>query len=235
MFFMDERINNSIKILKTYEPKEGYYLAFSGGKDSVVLYDLAKKSRVKFDAHYQITTADPPEVVRFIRDFYPFVAMEKPKITMWKLIPKKLMPPTRKVRYCCEKLKERGGEGRIILTGVKRSDSRNRKDRHVKVCRERGKIIINPLLDWCDDEIWSYIRNNKLPYCSLYDNGFKRLGCIGCPLASIKQREKEFRLYPKYKQVYLRAFENMLKERKRQGKKTKWKTSEEVMRWWMSQ
>ena len=77
-----------------YHP-EGYYLAFSGGKDSVVLYQLAKMAHVKFQAHYHLTTVDPPELVRFIRGEYPDVQIAYPELTMWELIVKKQMPPLR--------------------------------------------------------------------------------------------------------------------------------------------
>ena len=92
-----------------YQP-EGYYLAFSGGKDSVVIYTLAKMAGVKFEAHYHLTTVDPPELVRFIKREYPQVKVDRPELSMWELIIKKRIPPTRKVRYCCEALKEQGAK-----------------------------------------------------------------------------------------------------------------------------
>lgn len=230
-----KQIRESIKILKMFEPKEGYYLAFSGGKDSVVLYKMAELARVKFNAHYNITTVDPPEVVNFIREKYPDVSMDRPDISMWELIPKKLMPPTRMVRYCCDPLKEKWGEGLVILTGNKKTDSYKRRDTVIKSCRKKGTIVICPILNWCDDEIWSYIRQCNIPYCCLYDEGFKRLGCVGCFMAGPKQQRIEFERWPKYKEAYLRAFQRMLDERKRRGKKTNWKRPEEVMKWWLKE
>ena len=87
----------------SYHPA-GYYLAFSGGKDSVVIYALAKMAGVRFRAHYHITTVDPPELVRFIRSSFPEVSMDAPEYSMWSLIVKKQIPPVRTARYCCEVL-----------------------------------------------------------------------------------------------------------------------------------
>lgn len=69
----------------------------------------------------------------------------------------------------------------------------------------------------------------------MYSMGYGRVGCIGCPMAG-KARWKEFADYPKYKQIYIHAFDRMLEERKRRGLETrKWKTGEEVFLWWMEE
>lgn len=121
-----DKVETAIRRLKNFEPPDGYYLAFSGGKDSQCVYHLAKMAGVKFDAHYAVTSVDPPELVRFIKEHYPDVEFTKqhyaddnprhyypdgqPKpITMWSLIADHTIPPTRKARYCCAGLKERGG------------------------------------------------------------------------------------------------------------------------------
>lgn len=114
-----DKVEKAIKRLQLYEPKEGYYLCFSGGKDSVVIKALADMAGVKYDAHYNVTSVDPPELVRFIKGKYPEVAFDYPRDkdgnreTMWTLIPKKKMPPTRIARYCCAVLKESGGGGSL--------------------------------------------------------------------------------------------------------------------------
>lgn len=128
------KLERTIEKIKMFEPDDGYYLAFSGGKDSQCIYHLAKMAGVKFDAHYTVTSVDPPELVRFIMDNYPDVKREHPTgkdgkpLTMWSLIESQVMPPTRMARYCCEKLKESNGQGRVTMTGVRWAESHNRRE-----------------------------------------------------------------------------------------------------------
>ena len=135
-----DKVQVAIERLKLLEPPEGYYLAFSGGKDSVVIKALADMAGVKYDAHYMLTSVDPPELVQFIKTFDD-VIIDRPKdndgnqITMWNLIPRKKYPPTMLVRYCCGELKETGGNGRLCITGVRWAESVNRK-------RNQGEVTI---------------------------------------------------------------------------------------------
>lgn len=133
-----DKVQVAIDRLKAFEPPEGYYLAFSGGKDSVVIKALADMAGVKYDAHYNLTSVDPPELVHFVK-LFPDVVIDRPKdkdgnqITMWNLIPKKKLPPTRVARYCCQALKEFGGKGRLVVTGVRWAESPNRKNNQGEV------------------------------------------------------------------------------------------------------
>lgn len=238
-----DKVQIAIDRIRQFEPEEGYYVAFSGGKDSVVILDLVKRSGVKFDAHYNITGIDPPELFRFIRDEFPDVERHKPEITIWKLIVKKMMPPTRLVRYCCEYLKERGGKGRKVITGVRWAESNKRKTRQVvETCfKSSHKFYVNPIIDWSDSDVWEYIHTYNVKYCHLYDEGFKRLGCIGCPMAG-KNRLKEFARWPRFEALYRKAFDkaaiaNNLKfgdqyERKG-GFYLRWIDGDAMFKWWM--
>lgn len=280
---LTRKIDMSLKRIETFQRPEGLYLAFSGGKDSVVTKRLLDMAAVQYDAHYRVTSVDPPELVRFIRDQYGDVDREVPRddmgepITMWNLIPRKLMPPTRLVRYCCEELKESGGEGRMTVTGVRWAESKNREDNQgvvtimsrsihkeldgntdfrptrqggvmlmndndenrklVEFCYRRHKTTLNPIIDWTDAEIWRFIRQEKIPYCCLYEEGFHRLGCIGCPMATRHGRSIEFARWLKYKTAYLHAFEKMIQERDKRGKiDGTWRMGTdpmEVFHWWM--
>lgn len=290
---LQEKVKKSIERLKAFEPPEGYYLAFSGGKDSVVCKALLDMSGCKYDATYRVTSVDPPELVRFIKEKHPDVNRNVPHysddyknpklagkpITMWNLIPEKLMPPTRLVRYCCTSLKESGGDGRMTVTGVRWEESYKRKQNQgivtiidrkaakneelannsdflrtnlggvvltndntesrkvVEHCYKQHKTTVNPIIEWSEQDVWDFIKANGIPYCSLYDEGFKRLGCIGCPMASQKGREHEFRRWSKYKHHYLLAFERMIAERNKRGRKNKewqrWATPKDVFNWWM--
>ena len=266
---LQRKVDIAIQRLRSFEPPEGYYVAFSGGKDSQCIYHLCQRG-VKFDAHYAVTSVDPPELVRFIREKYPDVEFErqhysdnkpehyfangKPKpITMWSLIADHIMPPTRRIRYCCKNLKEPGGQGRIVVTGVRWAESANRKNNHgvvgfrgkpkrtLKIAEEMGanyklnkhdevilnddndanrrmveqcyrtrKTMVNPIVDWTDEDVWDFLNENGIEHCCLYDEGYHRLGCIGCPLAGTKEMLRDFERYPNYKEAYIRAFQRMI-------------------------
>ena len=175
---------------------------------------------------------------------------------MWNLIPKKCMPPTRMVRYCCEKMKETNGAGRVTVTGVRWEESIRRKNnqglvvvfgkngyltndendesrRMLEQCYRTKKTLVNPIIDWEEEDVWEYLNDvAKVPHCVLYDRGYSRIGCIGCPMST--RQEKELNEYPKYRAAYIRAFERMLKERKAKGLDTEnWKNAEDVMDWWL--
>lgn len=288
---LEEKIRASVERLKAFEPEEGYYLAFSGGKDSVVCKALMDMAGVKYHAKYRVTSVDPPELVRFIREKHPDVQMEIPHyrdgspISMWNLIPRKMMPPTRVARYCCQYLKEDAGDGYMTVTGVRWAESVNRAKnqglvtvmgkkndteledvgfrksnrggyiltndnedarRMLESCYKRKKTVLNIIIDWEDRDVWNFIRGDGIPYCSLYDEGLHRLGCIGCPMAGTNDRENGFARWPKYRGMYLRAFDRMLKLRIERNKKdpdrSVWRvggvdlqepTAQDVFNWWM--
>lgn len=257
-----DKVDKAIMRLQTYEPPEGYWLAFSGGKDSVVVKTLADMAGVKYEAHYSVTSVDPPELVRFIRQFND-VAFDIPhdkdgnRISMWTLIPKKKMPPTQIARYCCAVLKESSGRGRFVVTGVRWAESNKRKkNRYLaeiqggygkrifntdnvedaptfKYCHQEHRRVLNPIIDWTDAEVWEFIKEYNVPYCELYDRGYKRLGCVGCPMSS--RQAEELDAYPKYKALYLKAFEKLLKVLDDESKITTWRTADDVMKWWLKQ
>jgi phosphoadenosine phosphosulfate reductase len=257
--FGTDKIKNAIELLKYFEPKDKpYYLAFSGGKDSIVIHELARMSGVKFQAHYNHTTVDHPEVVRFIRTEYPQCVRHYPKESMWDLIIRNGTPPTRLMRYCCTELKEGGGAGEFVILGIRKAESLQRSKRafievangkhpveeimrmndnedkrsKLETCYAYNKRIINPILDWSDADVWQFIKSKQLKYPSLYDKGWKRLGCIGCPMSN---NYIELEKYPKYKAQYIRTFEKMLITRKEKGLSTnmKWRTGQEVYDWWV--
>lgn len=288
---LDEKIKVSIERIQSFEDlthhfaddgTDGYYLAFSGGKDSVVVKRLMDMAGVKYDAHYRLTSVDPPELVQFIKREHPDMAIDVPRyksgndagkqITMWNLIPKKRIPPTRRIRYCCEYLKESAGDGRMTVTGVRWAESPARKKNRgivdvqgaekelegavgfekagrsgyvlvndnsesrqmLDACVTRHKTCLNPIIDWTDRDVWDFIRVEKIPYCELYDEGFHRLGCIGCPMARQHGREKELARWPQYKHGYLRAFAKMLKAREEKGlPNARWPDATSVFTWWM--
>lgn len=102
----------------------------------------------------------------------------------------------------------------------------------VEQCYKLSKTVINPIIDWTDDDVWEFIREYNIPYCKLYDEGYKRLGCIGCPMASRDARKREFEKYPKYKRAYIRAFQRML-DAYSEERLTDLETGEDVFKWWI--
>ena len=241
LFGVVDKVEIALARLREFEPPEGYYGAFSGGKDSCVIKALAKMAGVRVDWHYNLTTVDPPELVQFIRTEHPDVTIHRPKLTMWQLIAqKKRMPPTRMARYCCEYLKEGRGnghldQGRRVMTGVRWAESTKRsKRRMVEACFRGNKAFLHPIIDFDDGDVWEFIKSESIPYCRLYDEGFQRLGCIACPMAGKNGMEREFQRWPKYKQAYLRAFARMIERCKGEGKPVSWATPEEVMTWWVN-
>ena len=109
--------------------------------------------------------------------------------------------------------------------------------RTTEYCMRTGRMLVNPIIDWDDDDVWEFLNGNGIEHCCLYDEGFKRLGCIGCPMANNKRSNRDFERYPKYKQMYLNAFGKMIEERKRRGLgiPKKWETPEKVMSWWLQE
>ena len=184
------------------------------------------------------------------------------RTSMWKFIPQKLMPPTRIVRYCCAVLKETGCANRYIATGVRWDESVKRAEREEfekigrtkadkegftkimlmndndsrrrmsELCMQQRKMVVNPIVDWTNSDVWKFIHSEHIEVCELYKCGYDRVGCVGCPMAE-KKRYKEFADFPEYKKLYIHAFERMLEQRKKLGKECKWKTGEEVFLWWL--
>jgi phosphoadenosine phosphosulfate reductase len=251
--------------------KQPLLVTYSGGKDSDVSLELTKRSDIPFEVQNSHTTADAPETYWHIKKkFYELelkgikCVVNKPyykgeRVSMWSLIPLKLMPPTRTVRYCCQVLKEGAGDNRMITTGVRWDESTQRASRgemeipgstkkskiiltndndqqrrFFEKCELRAKSICNPIIEWTNTDIWDYVHSEKINVNILYQCGFKRVGCIGCPMAG-KNRHFEFSMYPKYKQMYINAFKRMNDERERRGIEKQWKTGEEVFAWWMQE
>lgn len=251
-------------------------ITYSGGKDSDVLLELAKRSGIEFEVHNSHTTVDAPPTVYHIRKKFRELELKGIKCeiemptykgqptNMWKLISQKLMPPNRHIRYCCSVLKETGCPNRVISTGVRKDESRSRSERTeietyatkkenairtnrevmlmndntesrkvIEHCQFKGKIVVNPIIDWSHRDIWEYIRSEHIEYNPLYNNGYDRVGCIGCPLANKCSRKSEFNDFPQYKKLYINAFDKMLENRLAAGKTTTWKSGIEVFKHWM--
>ena len=274
-----EKEQRAIKYLKAFEPKdEPYFLCYSGGKDSDCIRILAELAGVKHECKHNLTTVDAPETVYYVRDTIGKENIINPPLSMWKLIERNKIPPTRLARYCCAELKERGGKGRVKITGVRWDESENRKEsaglvrilgkpkttaklaqendvhfqqtkkggivmnddnsetrRFVEMCYRTTSTMVNPIIDWTEDDVWNFLHYYGCNSNPLYQCGEKRIGCIGCPLQGFKGMKADFVRYPKYRAAYVRAFEKMVTAREKAGlvNTGAWRDGESVMRWWV--
>ena len=221
---LEEKVAKSIANLQEYErealkrdPENGYYLCDSFGKDSCVILHLAQRSGVKFKAYHHLTTVDAPELIRFGYKNHPDTFINKPPQPMLKrLVERSNGPPTRIARWCCAEFKEGSKwgnrkieeeqNGAVKVFGVRAAESARRKA-NWKIWtphRTSGSWILNPILYWTEEDVLRYIHDNNVPYCSLYDEGFKRLGCVGCPMAG-NGRVKQFERWPRIGAAWKRA------------------------------
>ena len=257
---LQRKIDYSISLMQRAEKmalsfnSDGFHLAFSGGKDSIVMYRLAEMAGVKFTAHMQITTLDPHELMNFIRRNYPDVTFHRPEMNFYELIKKKKMLPLRQSRYCCQYLKEQGGSGTVTLIGIRSDESVKRAKRNEveisghkysntldqfnidveskNLCvKGKDKILISPIFQWTDRDVWKFIRDNKMEYCKLYDEGYTRIGCIFCPMSSKKSKQNDRLRYPKVEHTIKKSIQYLI-DKIGYGNRYN-ATSDELFNWWV--
>lgn len=253
MMYSIDLLKKAERLALAYGGGNGYYLAFSGGKDSQALYHIAELAGVKFDAHMNFTSVDPPEVIRFAKKQYPEVDFIKPKKSIYQLAVEKQILPTMRVRWCCAEYKENTGAGRVTLIGIRHQESSRRAKRNeveisnrkysgtlegldeyrqeLKAKRARRKskkngvnitnadqeqtlgcisgkesLLISPIIHWTEQDVWEFLNKvMEVPHCSLYDEGWHRIGCIGCPMSSVNQKKIENIRYPHVKRNWIKA------------------------------
>lgn len=280
-----KKILHSVDLLRkaerlalAYSPEDGFYLSFSGGKDSQCLYHIAKIAGVMFKTHMGLTSVDPPEVIRFVRKHYPDVDMIKPSISIYNQAIKEGVLPIQIMRWCCKTYKEGIGAGNVVLIGIRRAESSRRaKRKEVEISnhkysgdlegldsfrenrnsQKRGRptnggvheinitnatdehtigcirgyesLLISPIIEWTDDEVWTFLNTLGIEHCKLYDEGYHRIGCLCCPMSSYRQKIEESKRYPHVYHSWIKA----IKELQKRGKYTHL-TPEEVFDWWIS-
>ena len=179
----------AIAFIREHEPPEGYFVGFSGGKDSIVTLELVRMSGVKHQAYYSATGIDPPEVVKFIRQNYPEVKWLRPKMSFWEGIQRN-RPPRRVTRWCCDVLKKTPSRhiplSRRIM-GIRAEESAVRASRP-RISKVGKQFIHKPVFAWLEWHIWDFITEHSLSYPSLYDEGWDRLGCVICPFLCHKNQ-----------------------------------------------
>ena len=235
-------------------------VSYSGGKDSDVILQLAKESLaplgIEFRVTHNLTTADPPDNVYYIRRVFARLREEGidcrinvPRRSLWRIMRETLVIPSRVMRVCCAELKERKmPDAPYIVTGVRWAESANRRDksgiamvytasdrstrvakggllttddassrRLFEQCQMRGVRVLNPIIDWSDDDVWSYLRDRGIEGNPLYKEGWKRIGCVGCPLAGKRASELAFARYPKLYKAWVDAIAYVIARRKEMG------------------
>lgn len=253
MEYTIQLLQKAEKIALSYDQEDGFYLAFSGGKDSQALLHMAQLAGVKFRAHMNLTSVDPPEVIRFVRTNYKEVELIKPHKSIFQMAVEKQILPTQRVRWCCAEYKEMAGAGKVTLIGIRHKESSRRAKRNeveisshkfsgnlddleeyrqeqkAKRARRRSKkdgvnitnaddeqtlgcingkesLLISPIINWSERDVWEFLNDVvSVPHCSLYDEGWKRIGCIGCPMGSRKQKLFENKRYPHVKRNWIKA------------------------------
>lgn len=211
---LGDYIREAMDFLREHEPPEGYFVGFSGGKDSITLLELCKMAGVKHEACYSCTRIDPPEVVRFIRQHHPDVTWLYPQDSFWHMVVKKT-PPLRMQRWCCDYLKKAPADAHPLrhrLMGIRAEESVRRASRP-RIDTYRRRTIYKPIFYWPEWAIWEFIEQHALPYPSLYDEGFHRIGCVVCPFilgkssGQVRQRQQSMQKWP----GIWRAFEHSVK------------------------
>ena len=228
-----ELLRKSEKMALRLDPENGFYLAFSGGKDSQCLYHLVKLAGVKAKTHMNLTSVDPPEVIRFVKTHYPDVQLIKPKMSIYDMAKKKHLMPTRTLRWCCAEFKETSGAGKVTLIGIRKEESARRakrgeistniKGKHneetfdqwsdheeqmVACVGGKDKILVSPIIYWTERDVWEFLNVNDIPHCELYDEGYTRIGCILCPMhRNYQQKMREIKRWPHVKRNWLKTIQ----------------------------
>jgi phosphoadenosine phosphosulfate reductase len=204
---IERMVSDSIAFIREHEPPEGYFVGFSGGKDSIVTLKLVQMAGVKHEIYYSCTGIDPPEVVKFIKRNYPDVQWLRPKRSFWEGV-RTNIPPTKKARWCCDKLKKDPSKNIPLKTrimGIRAEESRARAKRgSISYIKRTNQMIVKPIFNWLEWHIWEFIEEYGLVYPILYDEGFNRIGCVVCPFKNKDDLRLNKTRYP----GFYKAFEH---------------------------
>lgn len=249
-------IRKSERVALRLDPVDGFHNTFSGGKDSQCLYHLVKMAGVRHKTHMSLTSVDPPEVILFVKAKYPDVELVKPRMSIYDMAKKKRLLPTMRRRWCCAEYKETAGAGKVTLTGIRREESARRRSRGevsgtvrgsrvnedfdqwseheeatVACIRGKDKVIVAPILDWTERDVWEFLDVNGIPHCELYDQGHTRIGCILCPMSPRRQKLRDAERWPHVKRNWLKTIQ-WLNDNGYGGHPEE--DAETLFRWWMS-
>lgn len=219
---LQRKIDASIKLLRSIQaahPSEMIEVAYSGGKDSDVILQLAKEAKINYEAIYKNTTIDPPGTIKHAQEIGCTILY--PKKTFRQLIEEKGMP-NRMRRFCCQQLKEYKVRD-VCIIGVRREESLKRAERYKEPteCRFYGTKkehveAVYPILEWTTKDVADFLQDRCIKCAPVYydENGVfhpeRRLGCMCCPLASKHNRIAQFRQYKGMVRFYINAAQKFL-------------------------
>ena len=213
---LNKKVAASIKLLQTIQKAhagEQIELAYSGGKDSDVILQLAKEAGINYRAIYKNTTIDPRGTIAHVKAMG--VEIRQPKKSFFEIVAEKGMP-NRFARFCCSELKEYKILDTCIM-GVRKAESTKRAKRYTEPteCRIYSKKdhveAVYPILDWSNDDVREFIIDRKLQLAPVYYDAEgslhteRRLGCVGCPLVNKRERLAQFKQYPNMIKALIRA------------------------------
>ena len=210
---LNKKVEQAIKLLQSIKTDEPIEVSYSGGKDSDVILELAKMSGIKYRAIYKNTTIDPPGTINHCKE--KGVEVVQPSMRFFDIVKKKCFP-TRRARFCCDKLKEYKVLN-FAIQGIRKSESKAREERYKEpiICRIYGAKknnvqVVLPILDWTDEDVEEFINARGIKCHPLYyneDGTFnvkRRLGCIGCPLKS-DNGLSDFKKYPNMAKAWIKT------------------------------
>lgn len=219
---LPRKVERAIALLREYEARalathpEGYYVCYSGGKDSGCIKRLCELAGVRHTLNYNVTTLDPPELMRFVRAQGDAVRWHRQEVPLLQQMVLEGTPPSFRVRWCCRLYKERVNAESVKVIGVRALESANRAKRWTSeftINKHQRQGAVLPILFWTDDDVWTFHRMEKIPYCSLYDTGLTRLGCVGCPMINGEKNRAEFERYPGHRRMWIYFFQKLLDEK----------------------
>lgn len=196
-----EKVDRSLALIKEAYEKygDGLVVANSLGKDSVCVWDLAKKISSKIQGFIVTTRFKPKETIQFMYemvDKYPELKIYKSDAK----IPDKLYETD--PDKCCDILKveptRRAIEEMNVkcwITGLRCTEGRTRTDFKEVEERDKGLIKLNPILIWKEREVWQYLALNRVNVNPLYGQGYRSLGCAPCTRITADDYERSGRWF----------------------------------------
>src|SRR3990167_446016 len=181
-----EKVERSLALIKEAYEKygDGLVMANSLGKDSVTVWDLAKRVSPKIRGFIVTTRFKPPETIKFMEEEtakYPELKVFKSDIK----IPDKLYET--EPDKCCDLLKVaptrqavKEMQVKCWVTGLRCTEGRTRTDYKEVEERDKGLIKLNPILIWKEREVWQYLALYGVKVNPLYAEGYRSLGCLPC-------------------------------------------------------